>query len=156
MLNAKFATDERQLCGATVRAILKGAKWVEKNPRAAARLSVEKGYLNSNPELNAKATGSMRFIPSVSGGREAIRTAAQDMMAVGMLSASTDVEAVTKKIFVEFDGVTDEWLKTVEVETVAGGQLPPNHDDIVRQELAIDGGPLFAETCCSRRSRIVH
>lgn len=156
MLNAKFATDERQLCGATVRAILKGAKWVEKNPRAAARLSVEKGYLNSNPELNAKATGSMRFIPSVSGGRDAIRTAAQDMMAVGMLSASTDVDAVTKKIFVEFDGVTDEWLKTVEVETVAGGQLPPNHDDIVRQELAIDGGPLFAETCCSRRSRIVH
>jgi NitT/TauT family transport system substrate-binding protein len=156
MLNAKFATERRETCAATVRAILKGSKWVEKNPRAAARLSVEKRYLASNPELNAKAIGSMRFIPSVSGGREAIRTAAQDMRSVGMLSASMDVNDVIKKIFVEFDGVTDEWLKTVEVETVAGGQLPPDHDDIVRQELAIDGGPLFAETCCSRKSRIVH
>lgn len=156
MLNGKFATDNRDTCAAAVRAILKGAKWVQTNPRVAAKMSVEKGYLASNPELNAKALGALPFLPSVSGGRDAIRSAAQDMMAIGMLSPTTDIAAVTKRIFVEFDGLTDEWLKTLEVETVVGGEIPSNHDDIVRQELARDGEPLFAETCCSKRSRIVH
>jgi NitT/TauT family transport system substrate-binding protein len=155
MLNGKFATDRRDVCAATVRALLKGAKWVQANPRAAARLSVDKGYLASNPELNAKALGALPFLPSVSGGRLAIRTAAQDMMTIGMLSATTDVEAVTKNIFVEFDGVTDEWLKTLQVETVAAGPLPPNHDELVLRELRTEGPPVFAETCCSPRSRFV-
>ncbi|MDB6058233.1 MAG: transporter substrate-binding protein [Verrucomicrobiales bacterium] len=155
MLNGKFATGgSRDTCAAAVRAILKGAKWVETNPRAAAKMSVEKGYLASNPELNAKALGALRFTPSVSGGREAIQAAAQDMMAIGMLSATTDVAAVTKRIFVEFDGVTDEWLKTLQVETVADGQIPGIHDAIVARELETEGPPVFAETCCSARSRI--
>lgn len=155
MLNAKFASDSRQTCAAALRAILKGAKWVSVNPRAAARLSIDKGYLASNPELNAKALAALPFVPSISGGREAIRSAAQDMIAIGMLSANTDVDAVTKRIFVEPDGVTDEWLKTLQVETVADGPLPPNHDELVLRELRTEGPPVFAETCCSPRSRIV-
>lgn len=151
MLNAKFATDGRKACASAVRAILKGAKWVQKNPRAAARLSVEKGYLASNPELNAKALSSLPFIPSISGGRDAIRTAAQDMMAIGMLRATTDIAELTKRIFVEFDGVTDDWLNTLQVETVAGGQIPGNHDQIVARELITEGAPMFAESCCSAR-----
>jgi NitT/TauT family transport system substrate-binding protein len=154
MLNSKFATEGAKTCAAVVRAILKGAKWVETNPRAAARLSVEKNYLASNPELNAKALAALPFHPSVSGGRDAIRTSVQDMVAIGMLKATTDVEAVTKHIFVELEGVTDEWLKTVQVETVAGGQLPPNHDELVVRELQTEGPPEFAETCCSARSRL--
>lgn len=156
MLNGRFATDSRETCGSAVRAILKGAKWVEKNPRAAARLSVEKGYLASNPELNAKALGALPFTPSVSGGRDAIRAAAQDMMSIGMLSATTDITELTKRIFVEFDGVTDDWLKSLQVQTVAGGQLPANHDQIVRHELATQGAPMFAESCCGARSPMVY
>lgn len=156
MLCGKFATGSRETCAAGVRAILKGAKWVQKNPRAAARLSVEKGYLASNPELNAKALGALPFIPSVSGGRDAIRTAAQDMMAIGMLSATTDIAELTKRIFVEFDGVTDEWLNTLQVETVAGGQLPANHDQIVLRELITEGMPILAETCCSPHSLVLN
>jgi NitT/TauT family transport system substrate-binding protein len=156
MLNAKFATNSRETCGSSVRAILKGAKWVEKNPRAAARLSVEKGYLASNPELNAKALAALPFTPSVSGGRDAIRAAAQDMMGIGMLNAKTDITELTKRIFLEFDGVTDDWLNMLQVDTVAGGQIPANHKEIVAQELATQGAPMFAESCCSARSRIVN
>ena len=129
---------------------------MEKNPRAAARLSVEKGYLASNPELNAKALAALPFTPSVSGGRDAIRAAAQDMMVIGMLNARTDIAELTKRIFLEFDGVTDDWLNTLQVDTVAGGQIPANHKEIVARELATQGAPMFAETCCSARSRIVN
>src|SRR5438270_10120575 len=52
IVNGKFlAANPKGAAGAT-RALLKAAKWVETNPAAAARLSVEKGYLASNPELN--------------------------------------------------------------------------------------------------------
>src|SRR5437660_3425103 len=52
IVNGKFlAANPKAAAGAT-RALLKAAKWVETNPAAAARLSVEKGYLASNPELN--------------------------------------------------------------------------------------------------------
>jgi len=155
MLNGKFATNNSATCAATVRAIFKGTKWVEKNPRAASKLSVEKGYLASNPELNAKAIGGLRYMPSISGGRDAIRTAAEDMMAIGMLNAKTDIAELTKRIFAEFDGVTDEWLNSVPVETVADGQLPPNHDALVRHELETEGAPVYAESCCTGRTRIV-
>lgn len=156
MLNGKFATSGRETCGPAVRAIFKGAKWVEKNPRAAAKLSVEKGYLASNPELNAKALGALRFTPSVSGGRDAIQTAARDMTSLGMLSATTDIAELTKRIFVEFDGVTDDWLKGLQVETVAGGQLPADHDAIVARELATVGAPAYAGTCCSPDSFVIN
>jgi NitT/TauT family transport system substrate-binding protein len=155
MMNGKNLTTNREACASAVRAILKGAKWVEVNPRAAARLSVEKNYLASNPELNTRALGLLRYIPSISGGRDAIRTAAQDMMGVGMLSATTDIAEVTKRIYVEFEGVSDEWLNSLKVPTVAGGQIPPDQMDRVVAELATIGAPLFAETCCSR-SRIIN
>jgi NitT/TauT family transport system substrate-binding protein len=156
MLNSKYVTTNPEACAAAVRAILKGAKWVQANPRAAARLSIEKGYLASNPELNAQALSALPFIPSVSGGRDAIRAAATDMMAVGMLSPTTDIEAVTRRVFVEFEGVTDEWLKNVHVDTVAGGQIPADQQQRVAFELATEGPPVFAESCCSGRSRIVN
>ena len=156
MVNGTFATTNREKCGAAVRAILKGAKWVQTNPRAAARLSVEKNYLASNPELNAKVLGALLYIPSVAGGRDAIGSAAKDMVEVGILSATTDIAELTKRVFVEFDGVTDEWLKAQQVETVAGGQIPANHDEIVAHELATEGAPLFAKSCCSGRSDTVN
>ena len=156
MVNGTFAKTSSQQCGSAVRAILKGAKWVENNPRAAALLSVEKGYLASNPELNAKVLGALRYIPSVAGGRDAIGSAAQDMMDVGILSATTNIAELTKRVFVEFEGVTDDWLKAQQVETVAGGQIPANHAEIVAHELATQGAPMLAESCCGDLSSIIN
>jgi NitT/TauT family transport system substrate-binding protein len=41
-----------------------------------------------------------------------------------MLNRSTDVDALSAKAFAHLDGVTDEWLNSVQVEKVAGGQAP--------------------------------
>jgi NitT/TauT family transport system substrate-binding protein len=128
IVNGKFLAKNPKAAAAATRALLKGAKWVETNPAAAARLSVEKKYLASNPELNTIAISHLRYIPSVSGADEAVKSAATEMKKAGMLSPTTDVSELAKRAFVYLDGVSDKWIESLQVEKVAGGRAPPNQD----------------------------
>jgi NitT/TauT family transport system substrate-binding protein len=149
LANGKFVAANPRAAAAATRALLRGAKWVEANPEAAARLSVEKKYLASNPELNAVAISHLRYIPSVSGAEAAVKSAAVAMKKAGMLSPTTDVDDLARRAFMHLDGVTDEWIKTLQVEKVAGGQLPPDEDIRLRIELATSGDPWCGQSCCN-------
>jgi NitT/TauT family transport system substrate-binding protein len=153
--NGKWLTANPKAAAAATRALLKGAKWVETNPRAAARMSVEKKYLASNPELNTTAIGNLRYIPSVSGAEKAVASAAAEMKTVGMLAAATDLPELVRKAFAHLDGVSDEWLETLTVETIADGQIPPDQEQRLALELSILGGPFSIATCCAPASKLV-
>ena len=84
LVNGKFLAKNPKGAAAATRALLKGAKWVETNPAAAARLSVEKKYLASNPELNTVAISHLRYVPSISGAEAAVKSAAAEMKRAGM------------------------------------------------------------------------
>jgi NitT/TauT family transport system substrate-binding protein len=146
IVNGKFLKNNPKAAAGATRAMLKGAKWVEANPVAAAKLSVEKKYIASTPELNSIAIGNLRYVPSVSGAEAAVHSAAAEMKTAKMLNPGTDVNDLAKRAFVHLDGVTDDWLKTVQVESVAGGQLPPNLD--IRQYAAQLYKPGNAPSCC--------
>src|SRR5438067_1397611 len=148
IVNGKFlAANPKAAAGAT-RALLKAAKWVEINPAAAARLSVEKGYLASNPELNTVAISHLRYVPSVSGAEIAVNSAAAEMKTAGMLSPTTDVSDLAKRAFVHLDGVTDDWLQNLQVEKVAGGQVPPDQDIRLYAELILHDSE---GSCCKAK-----
>jgi NitT/TauT family transport system substrate-binding protein len=149
VVSGKFLANNPKAAAAATRALLKGAKWVQENPAAAARLSVEKKYLASNPELNALALSHLRYVPSVSGAEAAVNSAAVQMKAAGMLNSGTDVAALAKKAFVHLDGVSDDWLQSVQVNKVAGGQLPADEIFRVRAELAGNGNNPTLASCCS-------
>ena len=100
VVNGKFLANNPKVAAAATRALLKGAKWVETNPVAAAKVSVEKKYLASNPELNTLALSYLRYVPSVSGAEAAVKSAAEQMKVAGMLNSGTDVAALAKKAFV--------------------------------------------------------
>jgi NitT/TauT family transport system substrate-binding protein len=145
--NGKFVSNNPKAAAAATRAILKGAKWVQANPQAAAQIAVDKKYLASKPQINAIAISHLGYVPSIAGGEAAVKSAATAMKNVKMLNASTDVDALTKRAFAHLDGVSDEWLKSVQVEKVAGGQLPPNAEALARAEAAApDAKPL--RSCC--------
>jgi NitT/TauT family transport system substrate-binding protein len=148
LVNGKFLSKNPKAAAAATRALLKAAKWVETNPAAAARMSVEKKYLASNPELNTVAISHLRYVPSVSGAEAAVKSAAMEMKKAGMLTASTDVEDLAKRAFVRLDGVSDEWLKDLAVEKVAGGQLPPDQAARLRAELARTSGDVWCGLAC--------
>src|SRR5205814_6038330 len=122
IVNGKFLAANPKTAAAATRALLKAAKWVEANPAAAARLSVEKKYLASNPELNTVAISHLRYVPSVSGADAAVTSAAAEMKVAGMLSPTTAVQDLAKRAFAHLEGVSDAWLQNLEVEKVAGGQ----------------------------------
>jgi NitT/TauT family transport system substrate-binding protein len=148
IVNGKFLTKNPKAAAGATRALLKGAKWVEANPAAAARLSVEKKYLGSTPELNTVAISHLRYVPSVSGADEAVRSAAAEMKTAGMLSASTDVPKLAERAFAQLEGVSDEWLNTLEVERVAGGQIPPDQDIRLFAELILND---TEGSCCAKK-----
>jgi NitT/TauT family transport system substrate-binding protein len=148
LANGKFVANNPKAAAAATRALLKGAAWVEANPEAAARLSVEKKYLASNPELNAVAISHLRYVPSVSGAEAAVKSAALAMKKAGMLSPTTDVDALAQRAFMHLDGVSDEWIQSLHIEKVAGGQLPPDEDVRLHMELATAGDPWCGITSC--------
>src|SRR3982750_4115353 len=120
----------------------------DKRAAAAARLSVEKKYLASNPELNTVAISHLRYVPSVSGADAAVRSAAAEMKVAGMLSSTTDVPKLAEHAFAHLDGVSDEWLKRLEVETVSGGQVPPDQDIRLYAELILHD---TEGSCCAKK-----
>src|SRR4051812_12373415 len=148
IVNGKFLANNPKAAAGATRALLKAAKWVEANPAAAARLSVEKKYLASNPELNTVAISHLRYVPSVSGAEAAVSSAAAEMKIAGMLSPTTDVPDLAKRAFVHLDGVSDEWLQNLEVEKVAGGQVPPDQDIRLYAELILSD---TEESCCKAK-----
>lgn len=145
IVNGKFLKENPKAAAAATRAMLKAAKWVDTNPVTAARLSVEKKYILSNPDLNAIALSHLHYLPSVSGAQFAVSSASAEMKRAGMLGARTDVNELAKRAFVQLDGVSDEWINNLVVEKVAGGQVSPDAD--IRQYAAA----VLSETkrsCC--------
>ena len=128
LVNGQFLKRDPKAAAAATRALLKAAKWVDTNPAAAARLSVEKKYILSNIDLNTQALAHLHYLPSVSGAEAAVNSAALEMKKAGMLNPRTDVAELVKRSFAHLDGVSDEWLSSLRVEKVAGGQAPPNVD----------------------------
>ncbi len=120
--NGKWLTANPKAAAGATRALLKGAKYVEANPAAAAQMSIDKKYLASNPKLNAIALSKLSYIPSVSRAESSVKTAAQEMIAAGMLAPNTNVDELSKRAFAHLDGVTDEWIEQTEVKKVDGGQ----------------------------------
>src|SRR5204863_7942498 len=151
LVNGKFLAKNPKASAAATRALLKAAKWVETNPAAAARMSVEKKYLGSNPELNAVAISHLRYVPSVSGAEAAVKSAAAELKVAGMLAPTTDVSDLAKRAFAHLDGVTDDWLQNLQGEKVAGGQVPPDQDIRLYAEMILSD---TEESCCKARKSL--
>jgi NitT/TauT family transport system substrate-binding protein len=122
ILSGKYIKENPEKAAGGTRALLKAAKWVEANPKAAAALAVEKKYLASTADQNAFAISHLRYIPSVSGAQKALVSAADEMKIAGMLNASTDVAKLAKDAFMPLEGVSDQWINNLPVEHIAGAQ----------------------------------
>ncbi len=146
--NGKWIDANPDSAARATRAILRGAKWVQENPKAAAQLGVDKKYLASTVELNTVAISRLKYIPTVCDAEQTLYTAAKEMREAKMLSPTTDTDALAKRAFMHLPGVTDEWIKSVKVETVPGGQVDPNEDIRLYADLLQKN---TEDSCCRRK-----
>jgi sulfonate transport system substrate-binding protein len=124
-LSGKFARENPSAAAKVTRALLKGAKWVSQNPTAAAKLAVEKKYVSATPEINAQAISMLKYEPGVAKCRQDLHSVAQDLKKAAFLKPETDPDDLANKAWLDLPGVTDEWVKGLNVEKVAGGGPPP-------------------------------
>ena len=124
VVSGKLAARDPAAAAKVTRALLKGARWVEENPTAAAKLSVEKKYIAASEEINAHAISNLNYRPAVSRCRESLDLAAKEMKAAGLLNPSTDPADLARRAWLDLDGVSDDWVNGLKVERVAGGGPP--------------------------------
>jgi NitT/TauT family transport system substrate-binding protein len=124
VVSGKLAERDPESAAKLTRALLKGARWVEANTSAASRLSVEKKYLASSIKINTQAISKMSYIPGVDRCHKSVLRAAREMKQAGLLKPSTDPDELARRAWLDLDGVTDEWIKGLKVEGVAGGGRP--------------------------------
>lgn len=128
VVSGKFAARDPSSAAKVTRALLKGARWVDENPTAAAKLAVEKKYTAASVELNAHAISRLKYMPAVAQCRKSLDLAATEMKAAGLLKPSTDPADLAKRAWLDLDGVSDEWIQGLKIEKVAGGGPPPPPD----------------------------
>jgi NitT/TauT family transport system substrate-binding protein len=124
VVNGAFGRDHPSSAAKVTRALLKGAKWVSVNPTAAAQIAVEKKYVATTMAVNAQAIATLRYEPGVDKARRDVRVGALEMKKAGFLKKETDAEELAKKAWLDLDGVTDDWVKSLRVEKVANGGPP--------------------------------
>jgi NitT/TauT family transport system substrate-binding protein len=124
VVSGKLAREDPAKAAKVTRALLRGAKWVSLNQKAAAHLGVAKKYIAASEEINAQAIGKLNYEPGVTRALRDILTAAEAMHKGGLLKPSTDPKELVQRAWLDLDGVSDEWLKGVKVEKVAGGGRP--------------------------------
>ena len=142
VVNGTFGRDNPSAAAKVTRALLKGAKWVNTNPTAAARIAVEKKYVEATTEINAQALSMLRFEPGVEKARRDVRVGAREMKKAGFLKTETDPEELAKNAWLDLDGVTDEWIKSLQIEKVASGGRPTRLSPVEFAALLKD------EPCC--------
>ena len=94
------------------------------------------------------ALARLRYVPSVQLAEESVHTAGREMKVAKMLSPETDTEALAKRAFMHLPGVTDDWIKSLEVEKIAGAQVSPDEDiRLIAALIQKDRG----DSCCRRK-----
>ncbi len=157
VVNGKFARENPAAAAKVTRALLKGAKWVHLNPVAAAKLAVEKKYVAATAEINAQAIRALKYEPGVTKARDNVKAVALEMKKSGFLKPGTDPKDLAEKAWLDLPGVTDEWVKGLKVEKVAGGgPVPVLHGAAFarifeRGPMCDDGGGCLG--CCDELGR---
>jgi NitT/TauT family transport system substrate-binding protein len=151
VVNGAFAAKYPATSAKITRALLKGAKWVDVNPTAAAELAVDGKYVAATKEINAQAIGMLKYRPGVAKARQDVQTAALEMKKAGFLNKDTDPQELAKKAWLDLDGVTDDWIRSLSVEKVAGGGRPPkltpaDFAALFERDLCCQGGACLG--CC--------
>ena len=108
-VTSDLATKHPEEAAKYTRAVMKAAAWIEEHPEEAAKIQLDKEYVTGDLDFNANILASYKFIPSVSGGHDALDKSVRDLQNIGIVRAETDADALIENSFIKLDGVEDTY-----------------------------------------------
>lgn len=113
----KLIKENPEGAAAFTRALQKASAFVEAEPKEAARLQIENGLVSGELEFNAALLDALNFIPSRTLGRKTFEDGARELLKIGFLKPSTDIENFIKKGYQELPGVPEGYTYNPETKT---------------------------------------
>lgn len=113
----KLIKENPDGAAAFTRALQKASAFVEAEPKESARLQIENGLVSGELEFNAALLDSLNFIPSRTLGRKTFEDGARELLKIGFLKPSTDIENFIKKGYQELPGVPEGYTYNPETKT---------------------------------------
>lgn len=107
-LNNDLVEKHPEIAAKVTKAIQRGCEFVNENKDETAKIQVDKQWVAGDAAVNAEILKTYNYSPSVSGGKEALLKNFEDLQAVELLKADTDVNALTENSFAELEGVEDK------------------------------------------------
>ena len=86
--------------------IQKGSLYIKQHPEEAAKMLIEKKYVNGDEKEYAELLKSYNYTPSVQGGYDAIKAAAKDLSDLGLVN-QLDAKEFADNAYYFFDGYQD-------------------------------------------------
>lgn len=129
----KFVKENPEAAAGLARGLIRGALWVQNNKLAAAKIMVEKKYVNGTVPLVYKCLTEYSFVPSVTGSKEALLNSAREMKAVNLLNARTKPDELAAKSYIDIPGITEAWIKDVQKKTPAEKLTSTQVAELLRQ-----------------------
>lgn len=148
VVSGSLAKRDPRSAAKVTRALLKAALWVDQNPTAAARLSVENKYISASVEINALALSTLKYAPGIFRCRKSLDLAATEMKSAGLLNPSTEPADLARRAWMDLDGVSDDWIQSLKVEHVTNSGPAPRLNAAAIAVLLSGGAPA---SCCSGR-----
>ena len=106
-LRTEFVEKHPAVAAAFIRAIQKGARFVQDNPDETARILQEKNYVAGEPEVNAQILRTYDYRATVSGALTAIDRNARDLQRIGLVDQEVDVDSLVRNVYIALPGVPD-------------------------------------------------
>lgn len=102
----QFIEKNQAAAKALTEAIQKGSLYIKQHPEEAAKMLIEKKYVNGDEKEYAELLKSYNYTPSVQGGYYAIKAAAKDLSDLGLVN-QLDAKEFADNAYYFFDGYQD-------------------------------------------------
>lgn len=101
-VSGKLAKENPQIVQAITDAFAEADKWVQENPEAAGKMSIEKKYVSNSDELkNIELLKDYKFVADKEKAKKDFTSVLEAMKTQGILDANTDVNELVENTFVK-------------------------------------------------------
>ncbi len=104
-IRGKIVREDPKTAKAITRAVIRAAKWVAAHKEETVKLLLEKKYAMGDLDYNLGLMKTYKYIPSVAGGRHAIKVSIEEFKKLGLFESKVNVEKETDKIFISYPDV---------------------------------------------------